>query len=201
MASWLLLLLAQTSLMATGRGALHQTLGRISFVLAPLMLGMMLLLTFRLYYVLFTAGADALGPPPPLEDAARRVAFSLFVQGRAAVLFAIFYAWAILARRASPETHKRMMMLATFAVIDAALGRMSWLPGYGGAPDQSYTIIHLYQLLLLAPAVVYDLVRFGRVHKAYLIGIGLFLPFAVATHVLWNLPVWRRAVGAALGIS
>jgi hypothetical protein len=54
---------------------------------------------------------------------------------------------------------------------------------------------------LLAPAVVYDLVRFGRVHKAYLIGIGLFLPFAVATHVLWNLPVWRRAVGAALGIS
>jgi hypothetical protein len=129
------------------------------------------------------------------------VAFSLFVQGRAAVLFAIFYAWAVLARRTAPETHKRMMVLATFAVIDAALGRMSWLPGYGGSPTQSYTIIHFYQLLLLAPAVVYDVVRFGRVHKAYLIGIGLFLPFVLATHVLWDLPAWRRAVGAALGIS
>jgi hypothetical protein len=201
MASWLVLLLVQTSLMATGRRALHQFVGGISFVLAPLMLVMMLSLTFGLYYVLFTAGPEALGPPPPLELAAQRVAFSLFVQGRAAVLFTIFYAWAVLARRTAPETHKRMMLLATFAVIDAALGRMSWLPGYSNAPDQSYTIIHFYQLLLLAPAIVYDVMRFGRVHKAYLIGIGLFLPFVIATHVLWTLPAWRSAVGAVLGLS
>ena len=129
------------------------------------------------------------------------MAFSLFVQGRAALLFAIFYIWAVLARRTAPETHKRMMLLATFAVIDAALGRMGWLPGQTGASDQSYTIVHLYQLLLLAPAVAYDVIRFGRVHRAYLIGIGLFLPFVLATHVLWNSPVWRRAVGAVFRLS
>jgi hypothetical protein len=199
MAAWLILLLVQTSLMATGRRALHQALGRVSFVLAPLMLVMMLMLTFRLYYVFFTAGPSALGPPPPLEVAARNVAFSLFVQGRAALLFAVFYAWAVLTRRSSSETHKRMMLLATFAVIDAGLGRMSWLPGY--TETSGYTVIHLYQLLLLAPAIVYDIVRFGRVHRAYWIGIGLFVPFVVADYVAWSSQGWQRAVGTVFGLS
>jgi hypothetical protein len=38
MGSWLLLFLAQTSLVATDRRELHQRLGQVSFVLAPLML-------------------------------------------------------------------------------------------------------------------------------------------------------------------
>ncbi len=203
MASWLLLLLTQTSLMATGRRRLHQALGVVSFVLAPLMLLLMLVLTFGLYYVFFTAGPEALGTPPPLEVAARGVAFSLFVQGRAALLFAIFYVWAVRARRTDPETHKRMMLLATFAVIDAALGRMAWLPGghTGTSGEVSYAVVNAYQLLLLAPAIAYDVVRFGRVHKAYWIGIGLFLPFMIAIHVLWNSLPWRRGVGAVFGLS
>jgi hypothetical protein len=202
MASWLLLLLAQTSLMATGRRRLHQALGAVSFVLAPLMLVLMLVLTFGVYYVIFTAGLDSLGQPPPLEVAARSVAFSLFVQGRAALLFAIFYVWAVRTRRSDSETHKRMMLLATFAVIDAALGRMSWLHDYSGpASDVTYAIVNVYQLLLLAPAIVFDLVRFGRVHKAYWVGIGLFLPFMIAVHVLWTSPAWQRAVGSVFGLS
>jgi len=168
-------------------------------VLAPLMLVMMLMLTFRVYYIFFTAGPSALGPTPPLDVVARGVGFSLFVQGRAAVLFAVFYVWAVLARRTAPETHKRMMLLATFAVIDAALGRMSWLPGY--SDTSGYTIIHAYQLLLLAPAIVYDIARFGRVHKAYWLGIGLFLPFVVADYAAWHSPAWRSAVGVVFGLS
>jgi hypothetical protein len=202
MASWLVLLLAQTALIATGNGALHRKLGLVSFVLAPVMAAAMLALTFAPYYMFATAEPDAAAAPPPLEVAARGVAFSLFVQGRAAVLFGVFYAWAALARRAAPETHKRMMLMATLVVIDAALGRMGWLHGWTGIADQRpYTIVHAYQLSLLAPAVAYDIVRFGRVHRAYVIGVALFLPFAVATHVLWNHPGWRRAVGVVFGIG
>ena len=203
MASWLVLLLVQTSLVATGRIAVHQKLGFASFVLAPAMFLAMLWLTFAPYYLFLAAGPQsAPASPPPLDVAARGVAFSLFVQGRAALLFAIFYTWAALARRTAPETHKRMMLMATLVVIDAALGRMSWLHGWTGIADaDGYTIVHLYQLMLLAPAVVYDLVRFGRVHAAYLIGVGLFLPFVIATHVLWNHPAWQRAVGALFGIG
>jgi hypothetical protein len=203
MASWLILLLAQTSLVATGRRAAHRRLGLASFVLAPAMIVAMFLLTFAPYLAFFAAGPEAApAAPPPVEIAARGVAFSLFVQGRAAVLFAIFYIWAALARRTAPETHKRMMLMATLVLIDAALGRMGWLHGWTSIADERpYTIVHVYQLALLLPAVVYDLVRFGRVHKAYVIGIALFLPFAIATHVLWNHSAWQLFVGGLFGIG
>ena len=202
MATWLGLLFAQTALVATNRTAVHRRLGLASFVLAPVMIVAMLALTLAPYYLFLAAPQGTTAEPPPLEVAARGVAFSLFVQGRAAVLFATFYTWAALARRTAPETHKRMMILATFVLIDAALGRMGWLHGWTSIADQrSYTIVHAYQLLLLAPAIVYDVVRFGRVHRAYIIGIALFLPFAVAMHVLWNHEGWQRAVGAIFGIG
>jgi hypothetical protein len=203
MASWLVLLLVQTSLMETGRRSVHQKLGVVSFVLAPLMFVAMLVLTFAPYYIFLSAGPQpATGTPPPLDLVARGTVFSLFVQGRAALLFAVFYVWAVVARRNAPETHKRMMIMATLVLIDAALGRMGWLTGFTSIVEgRSYTIVHIYQLLLLAPAIVYDLVRFGRVHRAYVVGVALFLPFAIATHALWNHAGWQRAVGALFGIG
>ena len=103
------------------------------------------------------------------------------------------------ARRGRPQTHKRMMILATFVVIDAALGRMAWLPGHPGqfvSSDTGYDVVHLYHLLLIAPAIAWDLVRRHRVHHAYVVGLGLFLAFVAATHVLWNAPWWHTAVAA-----
>jgi hypothetical protein len=201
MASWLVLLVVQTSLMATGRSRLHQKLGIVSFALAPLMFIAMLALTFAPYYLFLSAGSQA-AAAPPLELIARGTAFSLFVQGRAALLFAVFYVWAVMSRRNAPETHKRMMILATLVLIDAALGRMAWLTGFISiAEGRSYTIVHVYQLLLLAPAIVYDLVRFGRVHRAYVVGVALFLPFAIATHALWDHAGWQRAIGDLFGIG
>ena len=202
MASWLVLMLVQTSLVATGRRATHQKVGVVSFVLAPLMFLAMLALTFAPYYLFSSTPEAATAALPPLDFVARGTVFSLFVQGRAALLFAVFYVWAVVARRNAPETHKRVMIMATLVLIDAALGRMTWLTGFTSIADGgSYTIVHVYQLLLLAPAILYDLLRFGRVHSAYLIGVGLFLPFAIATHALWNHDGWQRAVGALFGIA
>jgi len=53
MGSWLLLFLAQSSLVATDRRQLHQRLGQVSFVLAPLMLILMVVLTVTPYCVFF----------------------------------------------------------------------------------------------------------------------------------------------------
>src|SRR5690606_36454621 len=132
-------------------------------------------------------------------------AFFLFVMGRAALLFGVFYVWAVLSRRTAPETHKRMMVLATFVVIDAALGRMTWLPGSAAgnwmAAGIGYDGVHVYHLLLLAPALIFDFVRHGRVHRAYLIGLGLFLPFVLATHFAWNSAGWQRVVAAMFGVD
>ncbi|HEX6998578.1 MAG TPA: hypothetical protein VF322_10565 [Gammaproteobacteria bacterium] len=204
MASWLLLLLAQTSLMAAGRARLHRALGAASFVLAPAMFVAMTAL-IAVNYLGLAAAASAPDAQVPMIAASRAMAFFLFVMGRAALLFGVFYLWAVLSRRSAPATHKRLMVLATFVVIDAALGRMTWLPGsaHGNwmAADYGYDGVHLYHLLLLAPALIHDLVRFGRVHSAYLIGLGLYLPFVLATHFAWNSAGWQRVVGAMLGVG
>jgi hypothetical protein len=207
MGSWLLLFLAQTILMASERKRLHQQLGLASMVLAAAMFAVMLVITTARYGQLVELAHGTLANPAgdvTPEFLGRRMAFVLFIQGRAVVLFGLFYAWAVLVRRSAPETHKRMMILATLVVVDAALGRMSWLPGHTGvfvAADAGYDAIHLYQLLLMAPAVGYDLLKRQRVHHAYVVGLGLFLLFSVATHVAWNSTWWQRAVATHLGMA
>jgi hypothetical protein len=196
MSAWLVLLLAQTVLMKSGRPALHASLGAASFVIAPAMFLVMAVLVVANAARLFDSGAAM-----PPEALARTFAFVAFVMGRAAILFALFYACAVAARNTARETHKRMMVLATFVVIDAALGRMSWLPGVSGFFESArgYDAIHGYQLLSLLPVVLHDLVRFRRVHWAYLFGGGLFVSFALATHLTWNSPGWQRLVTSWTG--
>ena len=200
MTAWLLLFLAQTLLQSRGRPALHASLGAASFVLAPL-----ITVTLVTLVVINANAALAAGATMPSDAPARIFAFALFVMGRAAILFPLFYFWAVAVRKSDPETHKRMMVLAVFVVIDAALGRMSsWLPGASADMLTSaggYTAIHVYQLLLLVPPVAYDLLRFRKVHFAYLLGGGLFLAFALTTYLVWNAPAWHRLVAGWAGVG
>jgi hypothetical protein len=118
-----------------------------------------------------------------------RAANLLLVQGRAILYFPLFFVWALLVRRRDPETHKRMMILATLVLLPAAITRMTWLPTTLPA---SFDAPHAYMFLLLAPALAYDVVRLGRPHAAYLIGLALLLPWLVATHFLWSSPWWLQ---------
>lgn len=198
MTAWLLLFLTQTLLMNRGRAALHASLGAVSFVLAPL-----ITVTLVALVVINANAALAAGAALPPDAVARVFAFALFVMGRAAILFPLFYLWAVAVRKSDSETHKRLMVLAVFVVIDAALGRMSWLPGNNDpiTSAEGYTAIHLYQLLLLAPPVAYDLLRLRRVHFAYLLGGGIFLAFALTTYLVWNAPAWHRLVASWAGVG
>ena len=97
-----------------------------------------------------------------------------------------------------------MMILATFALVNAAIGRMRWLPGYD-YPDDGFAPVsfgpaHLYHLLLLVPVLVHDIVRQGRPHQAYLRGLGVILPVLLPTHVLWNLPWWIKSASLLMGV-
>jgi hypothetical protein len=75
---------------------------------------------------------------------------------------------------------------------------MTWLPGTNFMAV-GYDALHLYQVLLVAPAILYEVARFGRVHRAYVIGLGLFLPFGLATHFAWVSDAWRQAVAVMTG--
>ena len=201
MSVWLLLLLAQTVFAGRGRLDIHKSLGLTSLVLGPAMFLIMSALVIRGFVGVLN---PVTAPPPALLGNA--VAFQTFIMARAALLFGLFFGWAVAVRKSAPETHKRMMILATFVVIDAAIARIPWLPGAfihdGGAPVgifAGYDLTHLYQLLLLAPVLAYESIRFGRVHWAYVLGTGLFLTSAVAAHFAWNSPTWTRLVASVIG--
>lgn len=187
MLCWILLLAAQATLSVAGRLDLHRALGLASLALGPAVVVMLTLVTV-------TRQTDAAGTP-----AAAFVNNILFLQIRSIVLFPTFFIWAIATRRVDPQTHKRMMLLATLMLIDAAVARIGWLP-FNTFPV-SYLAIHAYTLLLIVPALIYDQLRLGRIHKAWIWGLALFLPTAIATELIWSSPWWMewgpRLVGAA----
>lgn len=186
MTAWLGLLLTQATLVATGRRSWHRSLGVVSFVLAPCMVaGMVAVMIWRQREM---ADIGLLGPASNI----------VLAQGRSILYFTLFFLWAAVARRHDLETHKRMMVLATVVLLPASFGRMTWLPTT--APE-SYDALHGYMLLLLAPTLAYDLVRLGRLHRAYAVGLLLLLPWMVATHFLWNTPWWRDTATKLMGLE
>ena len=96
-----------------------------------------------------------------------------------------------------PETHKRAMILAAIVPIGAAFARMRWIPG--NDVQMSYDPASLLELALLAPALVYDKLRRGRVHRAYWIGLALTVPWLIAAHFVWYSPAWRSFAVTLLG--
>lgn len=184
MVAWLALLLTQTLLMANGRPATHKRLGLIGLALGPCLVVGMIAATIWKFGDSIEHGAN--GP----------AANVLLLQIRALFYFTLFFAWGVLARRSAPETHKRMMILATLVLIPAALTRMTWLPSRF---PQTADIVHVYMLMLLLPALVHDVVRRGRPHPAYVAGIAALLPMLVATHFLWDSPWWREMAPRLMG--
>jgi len=199
MASWMLLLLAQVGLAATGRIALHRRVGNLAFLVAPAVVIAMILQTRA-------AWLELAGLPPGVLDAATLAAAKSLLanllpeQIRAIVLFAVFAGWALAVRRTDLDTHKRLMLLATFMPLGAAIDRIAarWLPTT--FPD-AYGIEHGYFVLWLAPLLVVDWLRRGRPHRAYVIGLAILAPFVLATHLLWNLPAWQAFAPRLMGVQ
>lgn len=178
MTAWLVLFLTQTSLVALGERRMHRRLGILSFVLAPAMLASMFGAT--LSWHTFMSELD-----PNLSAFGTNMLLSFY---RSMLFFPIFFVWGAVTRRNDPETHKRMMVLATVLLTSGGIDRMSWLPGQ--TLPGSYDGTHFYQLVLFAPALAYDFIRRGRPHPAYLIGFGLLLAWMIATHFLWGSEWW-----------
>jgi hypothetical protein len=178
MASWVSLLAVQATLALTDRMDLHRRWGLASLVVGPLVLIMLIAITFARQNAAFGT------PAGPIVNNI------LFVQIRSIVLFPTFFVWALLTRQTDPQTHKRMMLLATLSLLDAGIARMTWLP-YNAFP-RAYLSIHLYLLLLLVPPLLYDLIRTRRIHRAWLWGLALMLPWVVATEFVWGTPWWEK---------
>jgi len=199
MASFLLLLLAQTALVATGKRKLHRTLGVTSFALVPAIVVVGFLLAIGNYHWVWAAARTASGEAgqslrqlvPILDDI-------LLMQLRIGVLFPLFMVIGLWARRSDAGLHKRMMILATAVPLPAAIDRLSWL--LPTTLPTSAISTDLYVLVAIAPMFVWDLVRNGRVHRAYSIWFAVNLPFAIAVHGLWGTQWWHSAAPRLMGV-
>ena len=198
MGSFLLLLLAQTTLVAMGRCDLHRRLGLVSMVVAPALV----IAGFVLIKTNFDALWAAIQAAPPGE-ARERLEGGLEVsnnikllQMRIGILFPLFLVIALRARGKDAGLHKRMMILATAMTLPAGIDRIPWLPA---TMPVSPVSPDLYTLLAISPMFVWDVVRNKRVHRAYWIWLGVNIPFAIAVHGLWGTEAWQRFVPVMMG--
>ena len=129
MACWLLLLFIQTSLVATGRGAAHRSLGMASFALLLAIVVVGLIVVPTMYRPAWSAAQLA---PPDTKDALQSglkiLSDIALLQIRIGLFFPLFVALALLKRRSDPTLHTRWIILATAITLPAATDRIGWLP-------------------------------------------------------------------------
>lgn len=150
--SWIVLFVAQTSLVAARRTRTHMRLGIAGGVIACLLV----------IVGTVTAIIRSQGPSPvpginaltfltiPLGD---MLVFSILIGGA-------FYF------RYKADVHKRLMLLGTIAMLPAAVARLpfAFIPQYG--PLAFYGLSDLF----IIPCLIFDLITRGRPHRATMFG-------------------------------
>jgi hypothetical protein len=153
--AWIALFFTQTVLIAGGERNQHRKLGTAGACLATVMV---------VLGVAAAVGAIRSNHTPPGIDPRSFLVLPFFD----IAVFAILVGAGI-AFRGQPETHKRLMFLATVAMLDAPIAR---LPGiFALGPLVSFAL----QDMFLAAGIGYDLALCRRVGRAYVWGGLLFL--------------------------
>jgi hypothetical protein len=112
----------------------------------------------------------------------------LLIQLGTMVVFPVFVTWGVLARRHT-DWHQRLMTFATFALIQAALDRMDWLPNEG-LPMFWHYGLRLY--ILMIPLFAFDIVTLRRIHPATLIGWGIIIAMHGVVSFYWKDEGWNQ---------
>lgn len=148
MTAWFLLLLVQTALIATRRRAVHRRLGIAgAFVAVVIVLLNPLVVVWSVPHLMVQNNSTELTALIVIAD--------LLLVGTFAVLVALAIRW-----RRHPETHSRMLVLASLAVSGPALGRLSL--NLAGTPLPGIITLMVLPLVVVA----HDRVLMKWVHPA-----------------------------------
>jgi hypothetical protein len=198
MASFLLLLLGQTILVATGRRGWHMGIGIAAMVLVPVIVITGLILIPTIYHGVWNAAQTAPAAARPQLQASLFILEDILLgQIRIGLLFAIFMWIALRSRTRDPGLHKRLIILATAVLLPAAIDRIEWLPT---TFPHSLLAADLYMLLALSPLFIWDLARNRSLHRAYVTFAAFFLPATAVLYALWGTPVWHAAARRIMGV-
>jgi hypothetical protein len=186
--AWTVLLLAQALLVANRRVELHRAFGLAGISLATAMV-----------VIGLTAAIQTLNAGLAAGYGDRARAF-LILPVSAIGLFACFFVAAI-ANIRRPEAHKRLMLLATISLLQAAMGRVFFLlvkgggpglrPGLGEPPPLILGLVPSLLLeLLIVAGVIYDWRTRGRPHPVWLIGAAMMTAVIVLRGPIGETATW-----------
>ena len=194
--AWVLLFWWQAVLAASGRMTRHREFGVAGVALASGMFFVGIGMSAHSIRVAEAAGAGA---------SAR--AFSI-VSVSGIILFALLILIAVLNVR-RPDVHKRLMLVATVSILQAAVGRwfVTFLAppgaaGVAGAPPIAVTVMPgLVTDLLIVAAMVHDRRTMGRVHPVYWVAGGALLAVQLLRVPLGPTDAWLRVTDWMLALS
>ena len=149
--AWFALLLLQPALVGMGRTDLHRMVGRFGAMLA---VGVVAVGTMGALIAARRAGGFTGIPIPPAQ-------FVIIPFGDIA-LFALFVGMAI-ARRHDSQSHKRLMLVGSLCLIDAAIARWPVVISVGN-PILFFALTDLF----LVPLAIWDFKTRGRLHPVTL---------------------------------
>lgn len=163
---WLVLLASQVTLVAAHRTDLHRRLGIFGGVLAALLV---------IIGPIVAIQSARLGAPPNRPPGLPPPLIFLVIPLFDIAIFAIVVAAGFYYRRRA-DIHKRLMVVATIAILPPAIARLhvAFLRAHG-----PLAFFGLADLFLLA-CILYDTIRHRRLHPAY-VWAGLLL---IASHPL-----------------
>jgi len=175
MTMWFLLLLVQTTLIATQRRALHRRLGIAGACIAVIIVVLNpLVVAWSVPHMLAASGST--------ELTALIVVGDLLVVGMFLVMVGLAIRW-----RRHPETHSRMLLLASLAVSGPALGRFSL--SLTGSPMPGLIALMVLPLLV----VVHDRVMMKRVHP-----VSAWAAAAIIGSFVISIAIANTAAGGAI---
>jgi hypothetical protein len=177
MTAWVVLFVAQVSLVARRRTKMHQRLGILGGVIAALVV------IVGVLTALFAAARGATPGPPALS-------FLIIPLGDM-LIFAILIGLALYYRRKLP-VHKRLMLLAAINLLTPAIARIPAQFIIDGGP---LAFFGLTDLILLA-VVAFDTIKHRRLHPVFLWGTIFLIAMQPLRLLLAGTNVWMSFAAA-----
>jgi fumarate reductase subunit C len=174
---WMVLFVVQVGLISARRVAWHRSLGIIAFCLPPIMIILGVI-----------AAIDALGRKVTIGKLDPAVSSAIPLIGIVGFTIVIFASWR--ARR-KPDAHKRLILLATIGLVEAAFGRFPW--NQIGLPTAAGAVTGLGILVLLV--IAYDLISLHRIHRATLWAAPLTFAVGALAVPIGMTPAWHSFAG------
>lgn len=200
MGMWLLLLLAQSGLAATGRRAAHRILGIAGAVLLPVIIITGVLLIDATWKQLWSPATAAAIPEPALTETRTFVSNIMLLQARALITFPVFVVWALLIRRSNPDAHRRLMLLGTAVPVLAGLDRLSEALGWTTMPVSPISM-DIWLLASVLPILAVDFARGRGLHFTTRVWLAVNVAMAIVVNMLWNSNWWLETAPRLVGVA